>query len=132
MGPYPLGKLYDKINEFKLTYLAELADGTYQEKVYYNYTDDAKTKLDMSSITWYGIPTGSTEADYAASTDSFGKSVDKGDGKSDTQRDVNLPSISSGLVGDNVTVKNRYIMPIASTTISASNGHLYNSYCYSN
>ena len=126
------GKLYDKINEFKQTYLAELADGTYQEKVYYNYTDDAKTKLDISSVTWYGIPTGSTEADYDANTDSFGKSVDKGDGKSDTQRDVNLPSISSGLVGDNVTVKNRYIMPIASTTISASNGHLYNSYGYSN
>ena len=126
------GKLYDKINEFKQTYLDQLADGTYQEKVYYNYKDDAKTELDIESVTWYGIPTGNTEADYAASTDSFGKSVDKGDGKADTQRDTNLPSISSGLVGDNVTVKNRYIMPIASTTISASNGHLYNSYGYSN
>lgn len=126
------GKLYDKINEFKQTYLDQLADGTYQEKVYYNYTDENKTKLDIKSVTWYGIPTGNTEADYAASTDSFGKSVDKGDGKADTQRDTNLPSISSGLVGDNVTVKNRYIMPIASTTISASNGHLYNSYGYSN
>ena len=49
---------------------------------------------------------------------------------SDTQVDVNLPSISSGLVGDNVAVKNRYLMPIASTTISATNGKIHNSYGY--
>ena len=41
---------------------------------------------------------------------------------------VNLPSISGGL---NKAVKNRYLLPIASTTISTSNGKLYNSYGYS-
>ena len=46
----------------------------------------------------------------------------------DTQVDVNLPSISSGLL--NSDVYNRYIMPIGSTTISASNGKLHNSYGY--
>ena len=41
---------------------------------------------------------------------------------------VNLPSISGGL---NKAVKNRYLLPIASTTISTSNGKLHNSYGYS-
>jgi len=36
-----------------------------------------------------------------------------------------LPKINGGL---NASVKNRYLMPIASTTISASNGTLHNSY----
>ena len=44
------------------------------------------------------------------------------------QLETNLPSISSGLVGDGVKVKNRYLMPIASTTLSASGGKLQNSY----
>ena len=56
---------------------------------------------------------GKTPADYAGSIDSFGAA--KLDSGSDTQVDVNLPSISSGLVGDNVAVKNRYLMPIASS-----------------
>lgn len=123
------GILYDKIMEFKQTYMDQLADGTYQEKVYFNYTDEAKTKLDLSSITWYGMPIGKTEADYQGNANSFGSSdPDKAD---DKQIYTNLPSISSGLVGENVTVKNRYIMPIASTTISASNGNLHNSYRFS-
>lgn len=120
--------LVDKINEFKQTYLSELADGTYQETIYFNYLDDAKTKIDFSSITWYGLPTGKTAADYAGSIDSFGAA--KLDTGTDTQVDTNLPSICSGLVGDNVAVKNRYLMPIASTTISATNGKIHNSYGY--
>lgn len=120
--------LAEKINEFKQTYLSELTNKTYQEKVYFNYSDEAKTKIDVSSITWYARP--SDPDSYEGSADSFGKSsTTKGD---DKQVDTNLPTISSGLVGDNVTVKNRYIMPIASTTISASNGMLYNSYGYNN
>lgn len=121
--------LVDKINEFKQTYLQELNDGVYQTTVYFNYKDDAKTQIDMSSVTWYGLPDGKTASDYAGSADSFGKS-DSSKG-TDTQVDTNLPSISSGLVGDDVPVKNRYLMPIASTTISASNGTLHNSYGYS-
>ena len=120
--------LVEKINEFKQTYLAELADGTYQKTLYFNYLDEKKTKIDFSSVTWYGIPDGKTSADYDGSIDSFGAA--KLDSGSDTQVDVNLPSISSGLVGDNVEVKNRYLMPIASTTISATNGKIHNSYGY--
>ena len=52
----------------------------------------------MSSVTWYGLPEGKTAADY------------------------------QGLVGDDVKVKNRYIMPIGNSTIADSNGTLQNSY----
>ena len=96
--------LVEKINEFKQTYLNELADGTYQKTIYFNYLDEKKTKIDFSSVTWYGIPDGKTAADYDGSIDSFGAA--KLDSGSDTQVDVNLPSISSGLVGDNVALKN--------------------------
>lgn len=120
--------LVSKINEFKETYKQQLADGTYQETLYFNYTDESKTKIDMSSVTWYGLPAGKTAADYTGSVKSFGNS--KLDTGTDTQVDTNLPSISSGLVGDNVTVKNRYLLPIGNSTISASNGYLSNSYGY--
>ena len=117
-----------KTLEFKETYLRQLSDGTYQKKVYFNYTDAAQTTIDYSSITWFGIPEGKTEADYQGSASSFGSSDPSN--TTDTQVYVNLPSISSGLVGDVVGVKNRYLMPIASTTIAASNGKLHNSYGY--
>lgn len=120
--------LVAKIQEFKETYLRQLTDGTYQEKIYFNYTDETKTKIDYSSITWYGLPADKTEADYDSSMDSFGSS--KTDTGTDTQVDTNLPSISSGLL-ENAQVKNRYLMPIGSTTISASGGALHNSYGYS-
>ena len=121
--------LYSKIVEFKDTYLRQLTDGTYQAKLYFNYKDAAKTEIDYSSITWHGIPNGKSEADYDNSVSSFGGA--KIDDPTDKTVYTNLPSISSGLVGDDVKVKNRYIMPIASTTISASNGSLHNSYGYS-
>lgn len=121
--------LYAKTIEFKETYLRQLADGTYQAKLYFNYKDAAKTEIDYSSITWHGIPNGKSEADYDNSVSSFGGA--KIDDPTDKTVYTNLPSISSGLVGDDVKVKNRYIMPIASTTISASNGSLHNSYGYS-
>lgn len=123
--------LVEKILEFKKTYLNQLQNGVYQEEVYYNYADEAHTKLDMSSVTYYGLPEGKTAEDYHASIKSFGAS-DPSSGK-DKNVDTNLPSISSGLVGtdgNDVPVKNRYLMPIASTTISASNGVLHNSYGY--
>jgi hypothetical protein len=133
--------LYQKIMEFKADYLALLGsaddDGTtyvpgvrnFQKKLYFNYANESKTKIDMKSITWYGIPADKAKTDYAGSVNSFGASdPSKTD---DKQVYTNLPSISSGLVGDNVKVKNRYLMPIGSSTISASNGKLHNSYGYS-
>lgn len=122
--------LAQKIQEFKDTYKQSIANGTYPQTIYFNYKDEAKTKIDMSSIAWHGLTGGASEADYDGNVDGFGKS--KLDSGKDKQVDTNLPSISSGLVGDNLPVKNRYIMPIASTTISASNGYLENSYGYGN
>lgn len=123
--------LAEKTQEFKDNYVAQLNDETngYPEKIYFNYTDESKTVIDMSSVEWYGLPEGKTAADYDDSKDFFGKERTN---TTQTQLTVNLPSISSGLVGDNVEVKNRYLLPIGSTTISASNGTLYNSYGYSN
>ena len=132
--------LTQKILEMKENYLKDVTtvqegendEGTrYQKTVYYNYTDDTKTFIDESSFTWYGFPDGKSEADYAGSKSSFGSTK-----LTDANIETNLPSISSGLVGTalsptetpDVPVKNRYLMPIAATTISASNGTLYNSY----
>ena len=122
--------LAQKIQEFKDTYKQSIADGTYPQTIYFNYKDAAQTKIDLSSITWHGLTGGASEDDYKGKADGFGKS--KLDSGKDKQVDTNLPTISSGLVGDNLPVKNRYIMPIASTTISASNGYLENSYGYGN
>ena len=123
--------LAEKTQEFKDNYVAQMNDeiNGYPEKIYFNYTDESKTVIDMSSVEWYGLPEGKTSADYDDSKDFFGKERTNATQKNLT---VNLPSISSGLVGDNVEVKNRYLLPIGSTTISASNGTLYNSYGYSN
>ncbi len=134
--------LAEKIKEMKSNYLNDLINGVYQETVYFNYLDAGETEIDFSSITWNGLPSGKLASDYAGSADSFGKSsLTKTD---DTQIYTNLPSISCGLVGDctisedgtitygEPAVKNRYIMPLSSTTISASNGNLHNSYGYDN
>lgn len=136
--------LTEKILEMKEQYLRDVTEAEtlgdaskrYQKTVYFNYTDETKTDIDESSITWYGLPEGKTAADYTGNSSSFGASK-VSDGK-DKNVYINLPSISSGLVGKalnpaqmpDVQVKNRYLMPIASTTISASNGMLHNSYGY--
>lgn len=132
--------LVPKIKESKELYLQYLQDGTFKKTVYFNYTDAANTQIDMSSITWYTNPDDVTATDYDASVSSYGNS-DITDTE-DTQVYTNLPSISSGLVGSSVeslgisgtepSVVNRYLMPIGSTTISASNGTLQNSYGYTN
>lgn len=135
--------LAEKIKESKQIYLTWMSDGTFQKKIYFNYLkDDAgnpTSEIDFSSIEWYGLPSGMTEDDYDGNTTSFGNGSITSE--TDTQVRTNLPSISSGLVGkgtisgtsmtyEEPAIKNRYIMPIASTTISASNGTLHNSYGY--
>ena len=145
--------LVKKTMEAKQNYLKHLTDGTYQKTVYFRYADAATTKIDMSTVTWY------TNADDAKATydalpaeekamwssvSSFGSSDPmKAD---DKQVYTNLPNISCGLAGSTVvspdygtivgsgpaepTVVNRYLMPIGTNTISASNGALKNSYGY--
>ena len=111
-------ELSNKIDEFKEAYkeCVNLADqaGGYPSKVYYKYKTTAvyaDQEIDMNSI----------------NKDFWGKELN--DSKGQEQLTINLPSISSGL---NKEVKNRYLLPIASTTISTSNGNLYNSYGYAN
>lgn len=52
--------LAEKIKEMKQTYLQELADGTYQKTIYFNYADAAHKTIDMSSVTWNGLPDNKT------------------------------------------------------------------------
>lgn len=118
--------LSDKIDEFKSTYESHIGndDGTgtkWPQKVYFNYkknSDKAYKEIDPASITWYETPA-DTKA-YDGNKDSFGKIDTK-------QKDTNLPSISCGL---NTPIKNRYLLPLYSRTISTSNGVLKNSYGY--
>ncbi|MCD7898306.1 MAG: RagB/SusD family nutrient uptake outer membrane protein [Bacteroides sp.] len=111
--------LSDKIDEFKAKYEDEI-EKVYPEKLYFKLNADYS--IDMSSVDWYGDLT-----DYTGyeSTDWYGKEATA---TTQTQLTVNIPSISSGL---NATVRNRHLLPIASTTISASNGKLHNSYGFS-
>ena len=119
-------KLDIALKELQSTYEAHIGndDGTgakWPQKIYFNYkknSDKAYKEIDQSSITWYETPA-DTKA-YEANKDSFGKIDTK-------QKDTNLPSISSGL---NTPVKNRYLLPLYSRTISTSNGTLKNSYGY--
>lgn len=136
--------LVAKIKEAKQTYLKWMDNGTFQKNVYVNYIKDTAgkptTALDLANIEWHGLPTGKTAADYDLESKSFGNGdISK---TTDTQVYTNLPSISCGLVGTSTisgvtlnytdpAVLNRYIMPIASVTISASNGSIHNSYGYS-
>jgi uncharacterized protein YggL (DUF469 family) len=136
--------LVAKIKEAKQTYLKWMDDGTFQKNVYVNYIKDSAgnptTALDLANIEWHGLPAGKTAADYDLESKSFGNGdISK---TTDTQVYTNLPSISCGLVGNSTisgttlnytdpAVLNRYIMPIASVTISATNGAIHNSYGYS-
>ena len=134
--------LHDKIVEMKQDYLTQLLGGTYPTKVYFNYTDDTQTQIDLNSVTWDTPAEDVNEADYDDNTDWFGK-LQPGDKDWETKSPaiINLPYISSGLVGiggypdptvgeSSVTVKNRYIYPIAISTIADSLNSLYISYGY--
>lgn len=127
--------LVEKILQFKRDYLDQM-NKEYQRTIYFNYLDKEQTRIDMGSITYKGLPAGKTSSDYDGSTSSWGNERTT---STKTQSETNLSSISSGLVGNSqrgdansVAVKNRYLLPIASTTISTSNGLLSNSYGYSN
>lgn len=116
--------LHSKIVQFKDDYLYQV-NNEYPEKIYFKYLADGCT-IDMSSVDYYG-ELGDSPTGYES------KSFFGAEATADDQKNINtnLPSISSGLV-ENPKVLNRYLMPIASTTISASNGTLKNSYGYPN
>lgn len=108
-----------KIDEFKESYRNAVNNGSYPAKIYYKFKEDNFT-IDVTTFN-YNEP---VDAGYF-SANFFGRETT--DAKQE-QLLVNLPSISAGL---NRVVKNRYLLPIASTTISTLNGKLHNSYGYS-
>lgn len=111
--------LSKKIDQFKTAYETGVFNGTYPTKIYFKYKTDDPAWIDMSTVTYT-----SQSGDGWQNKSFFGaEATDK------TQKQIltNLPSISAGL---NTTVKNRYLLPIASTTISTSQGKLHNSYGY--
>lgn len=133
--------LVKKIKDMKQQYISDLAAGKYPKTVNFNYIDKTtKADIDEANIDWLTGGTG----DESASGFGNSKLEYTDESKKDKQVYTNLTSISSGLVGvTNISqdgtitytdpaVKNRYIMPIGSTVISASNGKLSNSYGYGN
>ena len=120
--------LSEKIDRFKADYTEGVSktveEGGYPEKVYYKAKANpvfATEEIDMSTVDWYS---GESQSGYT-SANFWGR--ERTDTKGQEQLNVNLPSIASGLNRD---VLNRYLLPIASTTISTSNGQLHNSYGY--
>lgn len=121
--------LSNKIDEAKQTYLNQLNNGLYPEKLFYKTTTDAEgnISIDMKSICWKieDVPSEADQKDYK-STNWWGYELKLADDKQDNINLI-LPKLSAGL---NTTVKNRYLMPIPSSTI-ADFGHLIeNSYGY--
>ena len=121
--------LGSKIQQMKDDYVSQLEE--YPAKLYFKYKEDGGT-IDMSTVQWYATK---DEQDALASEDAsegwksatfWGAEL-----TATNQQNLNdkLPYISGGL---NTTVKNRYVMPLGSTTISASNGTLSNSYGFTN
>ena len=112
--------LSEKIDEFKNEYTNAVYNGTYPQYVNYKYRTDNPMYIDMTSLV-FGAKVGGEYENKSF----FGAETSD---KEQKNLKVNLPSISGGL---NKAVKNRYLLPIASTTISTSNGKLHNSYGYS-
>ncbi|MCD8260272.1 MAG: RagB/SusD family nutrient uptake outer membrane protein [Bacteroides sp.] len=111
-----------KTEQFKEEYVTQMEE-EYPAKVYFKYNDDMS--IDMSSVHWYEEP------DDTSGYESNSFWGAERTATTQTQLTVNLPSISSGLLNDPQVI-NRYLLPIGSTTISAANGALSNSYGYSN
>ena len=108
-----------KIDEFKAKYEAELVE--YPDKLYYKEIKDkdGNISIDMSSVCWYAVPT---------STSGYKSTAWWGAANENKKKDnleKKLPYISAGL---NTTVKNRYLLPIATSTIADSRNMLHNSY----
>lgn len=114
--------LSDKIDQMKADYTAQL--NQYPAKLYYKtYQDADGVKIDMSSVCWYEEP---ANTDGYTSVTFWGAELT--DSKQQNLKSF-LPYISGGL---NATVKNRYLLPIYSTTISDAAGTLQNSYGFDN
>lgn len=118
--------LEERTEKMKVDYQNQLAE--YPAKLYFKYKEDGCT-IDMSSVKWYAS---AEEQEELKNDEEYSNKTFWGAELTDeTQKNLldYLPKINGGLSS---TVKNRYVMPIASTTISASNGTLNNSYGFAN
>ncbi len=124
--------LSSKIDEFKEAYTEAVANNVWPKKLYFKYDKIQNYKdiegyeywkIDMNSVCWYQEPDITTDYESA----SFWGTEDLNDDSKQKNIATYLPFISAGL---NKEVKNRYLLPIGSTTISDSNGALHNSYGY--
>lgn len=147
------GVLAQKIAEMKKDYAEKSL--TWPSSIYFKYTDATQTRIDLSSVDFYDAPFSSeaeaTAAGYVKATGFGFYDISKSDPTTSAveNRDknnnytVNLPRICEGLVGTTIdgtigepvniagqAVKNRYILPIFTTTIADSEGSLRNSYGY--
>lgn len=114
--------LNDRTEKMKADYERQLSE--YPAKLYFKYKEDGGT-IDMSTVQWYAT---AEEQEELKNDETYSNKAFWGAELTDaTQKNLldYLPKINGGL---NASVKNRYLMPIASTTISASNGTLHNSY----
>lgn len=111
--------LSKKIDAMKNTYARAVNNGTYPAYVNFKYKTDDPQWIDMSSLIFGDKVSGYENKGF------FG--AETSDTKGQKNLTTNLPSISAGL---NSVVKNRYLLPIGSTTISTSQGRLHNSYGY--
>ena len=111
--------LSSKINEFKEKYQEEINE--YPDKLYYKEIKDEEgnISIDMNSVCWYAAP---------SSTSGYKSANWWGAGNENKKQEnllKKLPYISAGL---NTTVKNRYLLPIATSTIADSRNMIQNSY----
>ncbi len=114
--------LSKKIDQFKADYKAQISE--YPAKLYYKTIKTATdVKIDMNSVCWYAEPENTTG--YESVTWWGDEASEKNTQKSNLVG--KLPYISSYL---NTTVKNRYLLPIATSSIADSQGKLSNSYGY--
>lgn len=127
--------LASKIAEAKAEYAQKCLE--WPTTIYFNYTDATKTRIDESSIAWYGLENGKTETDYDNKATGCGFEDEEARDKSNSEYTKNLKTISAGLVGTSIDgtletpdhgVKNRYILPIYTKTIADSRNALANSY----
>lgn len=113
--------LSQKIDQMKSDYMTQIYE--YPEKLYYKtYTENGLVKIDMKSVRWYDREAPENVADYQYVTFWGDEGKESNVKKSNV---ANLEFISGGL---NTVVKNRYLLPIYSSTINESEGSLQNSY----
>lgn len=134
------GLLAKEIAKSKNDYVNDCVNAGWPTTIYYKYTDDKKTRIDASSYLLTADDIASATLTGYESKTGFGFESEEKRNDSKEYK-TNLPGISSGLVGTNATsaeigepvghtVKNRYIMPIGTKTLSDANGALQNSYGY--